>query len=95
MSISPRTLGSKYKWQFTLTKDTAVWDVSAVVCVFWWKRPDGSKFSQTADTATALGVVTYTDTAAQLNQVGAWTVSVFITGFGYVAAQDFLVVYSP
>lgn len=95
MAIGPLTVGSEYKWQFTLTKNGATWDLSALTCTFWWKRPDGSKFNQPADSATSAGVVTYTDTAPQLNTPGAWTVSVFVAGFGYTLPQEFVVRNSP
>lgn len=89
------TVGSLYKWQATLTRDSATWDLSAATVTFWWKKPDGSKVSQTVDTATAGGVCTYSDVASQLDQIGPWTFSAFVNGYGYVLATSFNVVYSP
>lgn len=96
LGTTPLTLGSQYKWQLTVTKDGAAWDLSAQTVRLWWKRPDGSKFSQPADSATSGGVVTYADVASQLDRVGnTWTLSVQVVGYGWTVPVAFAVVASP
>ncbi len=96
MALGPLTVGSQYQWKATLTKNGAVWDLSALTVTVWWRRPGkGGQFSQPADSATSLGVVTYTDVSPQLNVPGTWTFSVFVQGFGFILAQEFDVRNSP
>ncbi len=89
------TTGSMYQWITTLTKNSAVWDISALTVTFWWKRPNGTKFSKVADTATSLGVATYTDVLPQLDTQGPWHFSVFVENFGYILSREFTVRNSP
>jgi len=91
----PLTLGSLYKWQLTVTKDGAVWDLSAATVTFWWKRPNGSKFSQVA-AGDSSGVCTYQDVASQLDATGnTWTFSAQVAGYGWTVPVTFGVVGSP
>ncbi len=89
------TVGSLYKWQLTLTKDGATWDLSAQTVTLWWKRPAGTTFSKAADTVTSAGVATYSDVASQLDVAGAWTLAAFVTGFGWTLPVAFTVVVAP
>jgi hypothetical protein len=91
----PLTVGSLHKWQPTITKDGAPWDLTALAVTLWWKRPNGSKFSQPADSTTNLGVVVYQDRASQLDAIGHWTLSAFIPGFGPTLPVPFWVIDSP
>lgn len=91
----PLVQWSLYTWQVTLSKDGAVWDLSAASVTFWWTRPDGTRFSQPA-VGNSSGVCTYQDVATQLNVPGnTWTFSVQVAGYGWTVPIPFMVVASP
>ncbi len=97
LGTKPLTVGSLYTWQATVTKDQLTWDLSALAVTLWWRRPDVTTFSRPADSATAQGVVTYSDPGPQslLNEQGVWAFSVQVAGFGFTAPVPFTVVNSP
>jgi hypothetical protein len=90
----PLTVGSKRRWEFTVTKDGAVWDLTGVPVSLWWHKPNGTLTTASAS-GDAQGKITVTDTASVLDAPGAWAVAADVTGFGRTPAVGFVVVASP
>lgn len=90
----PLTVNSLHIWQRTLTKDGAVWDLSAETVYFWWRDQYGTATKQLA-TGDSAGLCAYTDTATQIPRAGTWTFSVEVVGFGLVVSVPFSVEPSP
>jgi uncharacterized protein YfaS (alpha-2-macroglobulin family) len=92
---APVVLGSKHLWTRELTLNGAVWDLSAKAVTLWWKKPSGETISAPADSADAAGLVSYNDTVGVLDQLGHWSLSFEVSGYGKTYGIPFSVVASP
>lgn len=93
------TVGSQYRFLDTLTKDKRLWDLTGATVTIYFKRPDGTTFSQSASLFSAtVGQVNYDCSTSDLNQAGNWTRSWKVVLGGvtdYTEPVQFSVLASP
>lgn len=98
--MSVITVGSQYRFEATITKNGAVWDLTGATVLIYFKRPDGTTFSKSASLLNATaGQVNYDSAVGDLNQAGTtWTRSWQVTLGGvvdYTPPVQFTVLASP
>ena len=97
--MSALVVGSQYRFEATLTRNRAVWDLTGATVTINFKRSDGTTFTQSASLlAATTGQVNYDCTTSDLDMAGNWTRSwkiVLSTKTYYTLPVQFVVSDSP
>lgn len=70
----PLVVGSQYRFLGTITKNREVWNLTGATVLLYFKRSDGTSFSQSATAVNASSAqFKYENSTSDLNMEGQWT----------------------